>query len=61
MQQTTMSSLSLMLSVFSLFLGSFTATADTAAEIDRDVDNSNSCLVHDEALGPEAIAVLGMP
>lgn len=61
MQQTTMSSLSLMLSVFSLFLGSFTTTADTAAEIDRDVGNSNSCLVHDEALGPEAIAVLGMP
>jgi lipid-binding SYLF domain-containing protein len=40
MQQNKMSYLALMISVITLFLTSFAATADTAAEIDRDVDNA---------------------
>jgi lipid-binding SYLF domain-containing protein len=40
MQHNKMSYLALMISVITLFLTSFAATADTAAEIDRDVDNA---------------------
>jgi lipid-binding SYLF domain-containing protein len=40
MQQKKMSYLVLMISAIALFLVSLTATADTAAEIDRDVDNA---------------------
>lgn len=40
MQQNQMSYLALMVSAVMLFLTSITATADTVAEIDRDVDNA---------------------
>ena len=40
MQQNKVSYLALMVSAVTLFLISSTATADTAAEIDRDVDNA---------------------
>ena len=40
MQQTKSRYLALMVSAVTLFLTSITAIADTAAEIDRDVDNA---------------------
>ena len=40
MQQKKLSYLALMVSAVTLFLASITATADTGAEIDRDVDNA---------------------
>ena len=40
MQQTKLSYLALMVSAVTLVLTSLTVTADTAAEIDRDVDNA---------------------
>lgn len=65
MQQTTMSYLTLMVSAIALFLVSFTATADTAVEIDRDVDNAIQKLYADSSAAKElstiARAILVFP